>query len=151
MTGPTGAIQHGWDSADASTREPTATGGAAAAGRDAVRARQDHRNLTARRWAFGLLVALLAQFGIGIYVNLFTRIPLHHPGHRSGASARSRCGWLSTLAGQATVYRLITTILDPGQRREGGHLAGHADRSQAYGGTGHAPLTSLPTAMGTAS
>jgi len=52
-----------------------------AAGPGAVRAKQDRRNLTTRRWAFGLLLALLAQFGIGMYVNLFTRIPLHHPGH----------------------------------------------------------------------
>jgi hypothetical protein len=49
--------------------------------RPAVRAKQDPSNLTARRWAFGLLVALLAQFGVGMYVNLFTRIPLNHPGH----------------------------------------------------------------------
>jgi len=32
-------------------------------------------------WAFSLLAALLAQFGIGMYVNLFTKIPLNHPGH----------------------------------------------------------------------
>jgi hypothetical protein len=31
----------------------------------AARATRDNRELTARRWAFGLLVALLAQFGIG--------------------------------------------------------------------------------------
>jgi hypothetical protein len=47
----------------------------------AARAKQDSRKLTTRRWAFGLLVVLLAQFGIGMYVNLFARIPLNHPGH----------------------------------------------------------------------
>jgi heme A synthase len=47
----------------------------------AAPAKQDSKNFTTRRWAFALLVALLAQFGIGVYVNLFTHIPLHHPGH----------------------------------------------------------------------
>jgi hypothetical protein len=47
----------------------------------AARTTGDSRSLTARRWAFGLLVALLAQFGIGMWVNLFTHIPLNHPGH----------------------------------------------------------------------
>ena len=47
----------------------------------AVRTTGGVRNLTMRRWAFGLLVALLAQFGIGMWVNLFTNIPLSHPGH----------------------------------------------------------------------
>jgi len=47
----------------------------------AVRTTGGVRNLTLRRWAFGLLVALLAQFGIGMWVNLFTTIPLSHPGH----------------------------------------------------------------------
>jgi hypothetical protein len=47
----------------------------------AVRTTGGVRNLTMRRWAFGLLVALLVQFGIGMWVNLFTRIPLSHPGH----------------------------------------------------------------------
>ena len=38
------------------------------------------------------------------------------PATSTGTSARSRCGWSEyTLAGQATVYRLITTILDPAQ------------------------------------
>ena len=47
----------------------------------AVRARRDRRNRAARGWAFGLLVALLVQFGLGMYVNLFATIPLNHPGH----------------------------------------------------------------------
>jgi riboflavin transporter FmnP len=47
----------------------------------AVRARRDRRHRAARGWAFGLLIALLVQFGIGMYVNLFATIPLHHPGH----------------------------------------------------------------------
>ena len=47
----------------------------------AVRTTGGVRNLTLRRWAFGLLVALLAQFSIGMWVNLFTTIPLSHPGH----------------------------------------------------------------------
>jgi riboflavin transporter FmnP len=46
-----------------------------------VRATRDRRNRAARGWAFGLLVALLVQFGIGMYVNLFAHIPLNHPGH----------------------------------------------------------------------
>ena len=50
----------------------------------ATHATTDRRNRTARRWAFGLLVALLVQFGIGMYVNLFTHIPLYHPGHGAG-------------------------------------------------------------------
>ena len=41
----------------------------------------DGRNRPARRWAFSLLAALLAQLAIGMYVNLFTHIPLTHPGH----------------------------------------------------------------------
>ena len=47
----------------------------------ATRARTGRRTLAARPWAFSLLAALLAQFGIGMYVNLFTKIPLNHPGH----------------------------------------------------------------------
>jgi heme A synthase len=47
----------------------------------AVRATRDGRNRAARGWAFGLLIALLVQFGLGMYVNLFAHIPLNHPGH----------------------------------------------------------------------
>jgi heme A synthase len=46
-----------------------------------VRAKRDRRNRAARGWAFGLLVALLVQFSIGMYVNMFASIPLNHPGH----------------------------------------------------------------------
>jgi hypothetical protein len=46
-------------------------------------ARRDRRNRAARGWAFGLLIALLVQFGLGMYVNLFAHIPLNHPGHRA--------------------------------------------------------------------
>jgi len=59
-----------------------------AAGPGAARAKQDRRNLAARRWAVGLLFALLAQFGIGMYVNLFTSIPLNDPGHGRGSCRR---------------------------------------------------------------
>ena len=47
----------------------------------AARADGDRRDRAARGWAFGLLVALLVQFGLGMYVNLFSTIPLNHPGH----------------------------------------------------------------------
>jgi hypothetical protein len=47
----------------------------------AVLATRDRRSRAARGWAFGLLVALLVQFAIGMYVNLFAQIPLNHPGH----------------------------------------------------------------------
>lgn len=47
----------------------------------AAPAKQGNRTATARRWALVLLIALLVQFGIGMYVNLFTQIPLNHPGH----------------------------------------------------------------------
>jgi hypothetical protein len=46
-------------------------------------ARRDRRIRAARGWAFGLLIALLVQFGLGMYVNLFAHIPLNHPGHRA--------------------------------------------------------------------
>jgi hypothetical protein len=46
----------------------------------AARTTGDSTSLTARRWAFGLLVALLAQFGIGMWVNLFTYIRSTIPG-----------------------------------------------------------------------
>jgi heme A synthase len=47
----------------------------------AVLARRDRRNRAARGWAFGLLIALLVQFALGMYTNLFVNIPLNHPGH----------------------------------------------------------------------
>src|SRR6516225_11525094 len=62
-------------------REPADTKPAAAPVPGAVRARRDRRNRAARGWAFGLLIALLIQFGLGMYVNLFAKIPLNHPGH----------------------------------------------------------------------
>jgi hypothetical protein len=46
-------------------------------------ARRDRGNRAARGWAFGLLIALLVQLGLGMYVNLFAHIPLNHPGHRA--------------------------------------------------------------------
>jgi heme A synthase len=81
MTNLTGAIRRRWAIADASRREPAATKGDAAPVPAAVRATRDRRNRAARGWAFGLLLALLVQFGIGMFVNLFANIPLHHPGY----------------------------------------------------------------------
>ena len=80
MTNLTGAIRRRWAISNASRREPAGTRGDAAP----VHAARDRRNRAARGWAFGLLVALLVQFGLGMYVNLFANIPLNHPGH--GAS-----------------------------------------------------------------
>ena len=90
MTNLTGVIRRRWAIAESSSgepatgREPAATKDDAAAVPGAVRARRDRRNRAARGWAFGLLIALLVQFGLGMYVNLFAQIPLNHPGH--GAS-----------------------------------------------------------------
>jgi heme A synthase len=81
MTNLTGAIWRRWAIAEARNREPAATKDDAAPAPGAVRATKDRRNRAARRWAFGLLVALLVQFGLGMYVNLFATIPLIHPGH----------------------------------------------------------------------
>ena len=81
MTNLTGAIWRGWAIAEASSREPAATKGDAAPVPRTLRARRDRRNRAARGWAFGLLIALLVQFGLGMYVNLFANIPLNHPGH----------------------------------------------------------------------
>jgi len=81
MTNLTGAIRRSWAIADASRGEPAATEGDAVPVPTAVRGTRERRNRAARGWAFGLLVALLVQFGIGMYVNLFATIPLHHPGH----------------------------------------------------------------------
>jgi hypothetical protein len=81
MTNLTGAFRRSWAIAGASSSEPAAIKGDAAPAPAAVRAGRDRRNRAARGWAFGLLVALLVQFGLGMYVNLFADIPLHHPGH----------------------------------------------------------------------
>ena len=81
MTNLTGAIGRRWAIAEASSGEPADTKPAAAPVPGAVRARRDRRNRAARGWAFGLLIALLIQFGLGMYVNLFANIPLNHPGH----------------------------------------------------------------------
>ena len=81
MTNLTGAIGRRWAIAEASSGEPAATKAAAAPVPGAVRARRDRRNRAARGWAFGLLIALHVQFGLGMYVNLFAKIPLNHPGH----------------------------------------------------------------------
>ena len=81
MTNLTGAIGRRWAIAEASSGEPADTKAAAAPVPGAVRARRDRRNRAARGWAFGLLIALLIQFGLGMYVNLFANIPLNHPGH----------------------------------------------------------------------
>jgi heme A synthase len=83
MTNSTGAIGRRWAIADAGSREPAAAKGDAAPVSAAVRATRDRRNRAARGWAFGLLIALLVQFGLGMYVNLFAHIPLNHPGHRA--------------------------------------------------------------------
>ena len=81
MTNLTTAIRRSWAFAAASGSEPAAATDDAAPVPRAVRARRDRRNRAARGWAFGLLVALLVQFGLGMYVNLFATIPLNHPGH----------------------------------------------------------------------
>jgi hypothetical protein len=64
-------------------RDPVLGAACAAAVPHAEGARRDRRNRAARGWAFGLLIALLVQFGLGMYVNLFAHIPLNHPGHRA--------------------------------------------------------------------
>jgi len=81
MTNLTGVIRRRWAITEASSREPAATRDDAARVPRAERARKDRRNRAARGWAFGLLIALLVQFGLGMYVNLFASIPLNHPGH----------------------------------------------------------------------
>ncbi|MDR0345274.1 MAG: hypothetical protein LBI49_19615 [Nocardiopsaceae bacterium] len=81
MTNPTGASWRRWAIAEASGKEPPTASDDAARGPGALRARRDRRNHAARGWAFGLLIALLVQFGLGMYVNLFASIPLSHPGH----------------------------------------------------------------------
>lgn len=81
MTNLTGVIRRRWAITEASSREPAATKDDAAPVAGAERARRDRRNRAAQGWAFGLLIALLVQFGLGMYVNLFAHIPLNHPGH----------------------------------------------------------------------
>jgi hypothetical protein len=83
MTDLTGVIRRRWAITEASSREPAATRDDAAPVPRAESARRDRRNRAARGWAFGLLIALLVQFGLGMYVNLFSYIPLNHPGHRA--------------------------------------------------------------------
>jgi heme A synthase len=81
MTNLTGAIWRRWAITEASSSEPAAIKDEAARVPRAQRARRDRRNRAAQGWAFGLLIALLVQFGLGMYVNLFAHIPLTHPGH----------------------------------------------------------------------
>ena len=81
MTNLTGAIWRGLAIAEASSREPAATEDDVAPVPRALRATRDRRNRAVLGWAFGLLIALLVQFGLGMYVNLFANIPLNHPGH----------------------------------------------------------------------
>jgi heme A synthase len=81
MTNLTGAIGRRWALSAAGSSEPAATTNDAAPAPRAARARRDRRNRAAPGWAFGLLIALLVQFGLGMYVNLFATIPLNHPGH----------------------------------------------------------------------
>jgi len=81
MTNLTGAIWRRRAITEASSSEPAATKDDAAPVPRAERARRDRRNRAAQGWAFGLLIALLVQFGLGMYVNLFAHIPLTHPGH----------------------------------------------------------------------
>ena len=81
MSNLIGAVGRRWAIAEASSGEPAATKDDAAPVPRAERARRDRRNRAARGWAFGLLIALLIQFGLGMYVNLFANIPLNHPGH----------------------------------------------------------------------
>jgi hypothetical protein len=81
MTNLNGAIWRRWAISEASSSEPAATKDDAAPVPRVERARRDRRNRAAQGWAFGLLIALLVQFGLGMYVNLFAHIPLTHPGH----------------------------------------------------------------------
>jgi hypothetical protein len=81
MTNLTSVIRRRWAIAEASSREPAATRDDAAPVPHAEGVRRDRRNRAARGWAFGLLIALLVQFGLGMYVNLFAQIPLNHSGH----------------------------------------------------------------------
>jgi hypothetical protein len=83
MTNLTSVIRRRWAIAEASSGEPAATRDDAAPVPRAEGASGDRRNRAARGWAFGLLIALLVQFGLGMYVNLFAHIPLNHPGHRA--------------------------------------------------------------------
>ena len=83
MTNLTSVIRRRWAIAGASSREPAATRDDAAPVPHAEGAKRDRRNRAARGWAFGLVIALLVQFGLGMYVNLFAHIPLNHPGHRA--------------------------------------------------------------------
>jgi hypothetical protein len=64
-------------------RDPVLGAACAAPAPHAEGARRDRGNRAARGWAFGLLIALLVQLGLGMYVNLFAHIPLNHPGHRA--------------------------------------------------------------------
>lgn len=99
MTNLTGAIWRRWALAEASSSQTPATNDHAASAPGAVRARRDRRNHAARGWAFGLLIALLVQFGLGMYTNLFATIPLKHPGHAANdffAGSYHSVAWAET-------------------------------------------------------
>lgn len=78
----------------------------------AVRARRDRRNRAARGWAFGLLIALLVQFGLGMYVNLFAYIPLNHPGH--GANDFFAGSYHSVAWAETSPHAPLTLAFDAG-------------------------------------
>jgi heme A synthase len=101
MTNLTGAIWRRWAITEASSSEPAATKDDAAPMPRAERARRDRRNRAAQGWALGLLIALLVQFGLGMYVNLFSHIPLTHPGHAAKnffAGSYHSVAWAETSA-----------------------------------------------------
>ena len=66
-----------------------------------VAASASHRGgrLRARRWAIGILFTLLAQFGLGMYSNLFVTIAPGHPGygeHNYLTATLRGIAWLET-------------------------------------------------------
>ena len=109
MTSLTGAIWRRWAITAASGREPAARAADAAPVPRADSGRRDRRNRAVRGWALGLLIALLVQFGLGMYVNLFASIPLSHPGHGAAdffAGSYHSVAWAETSA-QAPVILAV--------------------------------------------
>jgi hypothetical protein len=63
------------------------------------RAKRRGRRFSARGWAIGMLVTLFAQFGLGMFTNLFIQIPSTHPGageHNYFAATARGVAWLET-------------------------------------------------------
>jgi len=64
-----------------------------------ARDRHRGRRFSTRGWAIGMLVTLLAQFGLGMYANLFIQIPSRHPGageHNYLTATARGIAWLET-------------------------------------------------------